>query len=436
MKKIFQYMIRFLIVNLFIITLSNAEDPSSGIINTIDNPAPGYMFLAPFTGAYFTLVDNSGSKVYSFIDTNKKSSIYDLNLQPNGLISFFDNLSKQFYLVNNNYSIVDSVKCVNGINTDFHDMKFLSNGNYVLLGEEQRVFDLRQYGDSLRDSVIVIGSVIQEFDIGHNLVFEWKALDHFSPLDVSDDNMFFNASIDLSHTNSIDVDYDGNYLISNRHMDEVTKISRSTGQIIWRWGGSRSKNNEFRFLNDTNSAGFIGFSHQHSVRRLPNGNILMFDNGVLKEPGYSRVVEYSLNEVQKTCTKVWEYRNVPDFYTITMGSVQRLDNGNTFICWGDANRENESGGTYISEVRPDGVKAFEIVYPHQLFYKAYKYIYKMDAVTLPVNGQGNYNFINNSYNTNSSVNINNITGNGKLTIERHYYSPKNQYFNSNVPSYT
>ena len=34
----------------------------------------------------------------------------------------------------------------------------------------------------------------------------------------------------------------GHLLISSRHMDEVTKIDRQTGEIIWRLGG---KNNDF-----------------------------------------------------------------------------------------------------------------------------------------------------------------------------------------------
>ena len=50
--------------------------------------------------------------------------------------------------------------------------------------------------------------------------------------------------IDYCHTNAIEQDNDGNILISSRNMDEITKINRITGQIIWRLGG---KNNQFEF---------------------------------------------------------------------------------------------------------------------------------------------------------------------------------------------
>ena len=51
---------------------------------------------------------------------------------------------------------------------------------------------------------------------------------------------------------------DGNLLLSCRHLDEVIKINKNTGNIMWRLGGEASKNNEFTFLNDTTD-GFVGF---------------------------------------------------------------------------------------------------------------------------------------------------------------------------------
>jgi hypothetical protein len=128
-------------------------------------------------------------------------------------------------------------------------------------------------------------------------------------------------------------------------MDEITKINRATGDIIWRLGG---RNNQFTFLNDS-----IRFSHQHDIRRLPNGNITMFDNGNFHTPPFSRAVEYRLDEQQRTTELVWEFRNTPAIYTFATGNVQRLPNGNTLISWGTTN--------VITEVRPNGTKALELV---------------------------------------------------------------------------
>ena len=93
---------------------------------------------------------------------------------------------------------------------------------------------------------------------------------------------------------------DGTLLLSSRHLDEIMKIDRQTGDIIWRWGG---KNNEFTFVDDTR-----GFSHQHAVRRIPNGDVTLFDNGNFHSPPFSRALEYRLDELGKTATLVWEYR--------------------------------------------------------------------------------------------------------------------------------
>src|SRR4029079_9011397 len=89
------------------------------------------------------------------------------------------------------------------------------------------------------------------------------------------------------------------------------------------------KNNEFSFVNDPD-----GFSYQHSVRRLPNSHIILYDNGNFHTPSRSRAVEYDVNEAAKTATLVWEYRNSPDYYGSAMGSVQRLPNGKPGIGWG------------------------------------------------------------------------------------------------------
>ena len=71
------------------------------------------------------------------------------------------------------------------------------------------------------------------------------------------------------------------------------------------------------------------------------------------DAGYSRALEYVLDQTNKTATLVWEYRNTPDVFALGMGNVQRLPNGNTMIGWGTA-------VPTLTEVMPDGRKAFEL----------------------------------------------------------------------------
>jgi hypothetical protein len=87
---------------------------------------------------------------------------------------------------------------------------------------------------------------------------------------------------------------------------------------------------------------------QHDIRRLDNGHITLFDNGQPSR-GYSRAVEYEIDEINKVITRTWEYHGS---FAFCCGNVQRLPNGNTLINWGP-------GKPSMTEVKPDGTKVFE-----------------------------------------------------------------------------
>ena len=257
----------------------------------------------------------------------------------------------KFYALNNKYELVDSFYCGNGFETDFHELLLLSNNHSYLLGIDPQIIDMSQIVRGGKEDATVIGFVIQELDENKIVVFQWRSLDYISVLDAAEEIDLTLQVIDYIHTNSICIDFDGNLIISSRNLDEITKINRQTGELIWRLGGKR---NQFSFINEE-----FNFSRQHDVRRLQNGNILFFDNGNYHTPAFSRAVEYTLDEINLVATKVWQYRNNPDYYTGSMGSVQRLSNGNTLINWGKTG--------IISEVRQDGNKALEIKFSLELF---------------------------------------------------------------------
>ena len=187
----------------------------------------------------------------------------------------------------------------------------------------------------------------------------WSTWEHFdelrklhepSPLDLAADDISasrtggprpkksstFGGDYDYYHTNSIqqlpetplgktDPRFQaGNILLSLRNVNLILLLDRQTRAIVWSWG-----------------PGVI--QQQHMPRMLPNGHILIFDNGRLKR-GYSRVIE--LDPIREEI--VWEYRGDPpeSFYTLAQGSAQRLGNGNTLIA--------ESGKGRVFEVNSDG----------------------------------------------------------------------------------
>lgn len=92
-------------------------------------------------------------------------------------------------------------------------------------------------------------------------------------------------------------------------------------------------------------------SQQHHPTELPNGNILVFDNGVFR-PGhdvpYSRVIE-----IDRAGKIAWEYHDPAreSFFAPFMGAAQRLPNGNTLVTDSPAGR--------LFEVTADGLLVWE-----------------------------------------------------------------------------
>ncbi|NIR70305.1 T9SS type A sorting domain-containing protein, partial [candidate division KSB1 bacterium] len=326
------------------------------------SPASGFIFLSnlsfqiePPTVPYLMILDNSGFPVFF---RRMPGSALDFKKQPNGLLTYFLAQKNKFYAMDASYTVVDSFMTGNGFVTDVHDLQILPNGHALLMSYDAQKIDMSQMVSGGDPEATVIGLIIQEIDASKNVVFQWRSWDHFEITDAKVD--LTSDEVDYVHGNAIEPDFDGNILLSSRHMDEITKIDRQTGEIVWRLGG---KNNQFEFINDT-----TGFSFQHSIRRLPNGHITLFDNGNSHEPPYSRAVEYRLDEENKTATLVWQFPDSPDIFGFAMGNVQRLPNGNTLIGWGATNPT-------VTEVQPDGTKAFELTYDRKnvVSYRAFRF---------------------------------------------------------------
>jgi arylsulfotransferase ASST len=140
------------------------------------------------------------------------------------------------------------------------------------------------------------------------------------------------------HANSLQVAPTGVILMSVRHLDTVIAISPQFDRIAWRIGRFGS---DFAFPNPSDK-----FYHEHFVRMLENGNLLLFDNGdgrPAAEGGqYTRALELALDWSSMTAAKVWEYRHqvgasggAPAYkYSGAVGSAQRLENGNTLVMFG------------------------------------------------------------------------------------------------------
>jgi hypothetical protein len=111
----------------------------------------------------------------------------------------------------------------------------------------------------------------------------------------------------------------GNIIFSYRSLDIIGVIDRSSGEIVWAWGPGE-------------------LDGQHQPTMLPNGHIMVYDNGTRR--GYSRVAE--LDPLSGEI--VWEYTGAPkrSFFAAFISGAQLLPNGNVLICEGAAGGNTES----------------------------------------------------------------------------------------------
>jgi len=167
-------------------------------------------------------------------------------------------------------------------------------------------------------------------------VWEWRTWDHLDPVTDGISEIQAPRSI-WSNGNSLEELPDGDILASFRPTSLVVRISRKTGDIVWKLGRPT-------------------VAGQHAPTLLRNGNILIFDNGVhrLDDPvSFSRVIEIN----PATNKIVWKYQDKPawNFFTPRMGNAQRLPNGNTLI--------NEASFGRFFEVTTEGEVVWEYINP-------------------------------------------------------------------------
>ena len=334
------------------------------------DPSPGYFFVAApnvykkvngSTYSYIMMFDNQGTILF-FQRMPFPTLVY--NLQNDSTLTYLSETTKFLYFLNEHMQVMDSIT-TQGYKLNVHDYAVSKNDHVFLIGYDSRHMNMNDIIPDGESDATVMEGVVQEFDENKNLLYTWKTAEHFNVMDGNQDSPYvlFNTSvIDYCHLNAIAIDSDTSFLISSRHMDEITKVNRRTGSIIWRLGG---KNNMFTFINDS-----IGFSHQHSIRKLKNGNILLFDNGNLHSPPFSSAVEYAIDEKKMTATLVKRYRHFPDLFSVSMGSVVRLKNGNTLIDWGRI-------APSITEFHPDNSIAAEFDFSqHSYSRQVFKYVWQ------------------------------------------------------------
>lgn len=134
------------------------------------------------------------------------------------------------------------------------------------------------------------------------------------------------AGVGFTHANFLVYDADrGDYLVSFFGRWTIDRISRSTGELIWELGASAESDFHTPDGIDWMIEGTHGFE-------LFDDRLLYFENGTL-DRGLSRVVELRVDEEQRIVEPIWAYDNGTGLYTVSLGDVNRLPDGNTLVVY-------------------------------------------------------------------------------------------------------
>lgn len=324
-------------------TTTGRED--DGVLLTTPAPAGGDL-----AGA--AIYDNSGDLVWW------KEGPY-MNLEPvtfrgEPSLSVFDNtdVGGEYLLLDSSYREIASYR-VNGHFTDSHEFEISPDGSRVLLlGFSYATRDLTEYGG--QPDAQVIDAVIQEQDADTGeVLFEWSALDHIALTETQEP--LTEATVDPVHANSLAYDADGDLLMSARHTSTVYKIDRETGDVRWRLGGAAS---DFAFADPAQRPGY-----QHDARRLPDGRLMLFDNGNRRDPQYSRGAVYELDERAMTARLVEDVQTPEPVFAFFAGSARQTDNGNVLLDYGSTGRmvEFADGEPVFTGTFPEGTYSYRAI---------------------------------------------------------------------------
>jgi len=221
-----------------------------------------------------------------------------------------------------------------------HDARLTRNGNVLMLCIEEVPPDLAAkvrggLPGSEHGGVMYSDKVVEMTKEGA-VVWEWHAWQHLDP--EIDRITPQDWREEWTHANAVEELPESDILVSFRNISTIAIIERRTGKIRWRLGPEM-------------------LAQQHHPTLLPNGNILVFDNGTHRVNNpftFSRVLEIE----PATKRIVWSYQDQPifNFYSPYESSAQRLPNGNTFICEGVFGR--------LFEVTPDREVVWEYINPY------------------------------------------------------------------------
>jgi hypothetical protein len=265
--------------------------------------------------------------------------------------------------------VIATVRAGHGYQADGHEFLLTPQGTALVDIYHVVPFDLSPIGGPVKGRAI--DSIVQEIDVATGKVLlEWHSLDHVG---IAESHQSLAAAgptepFDYFHVNAVNLDTDGNLLISARNAWTIYKVDRHTGAVIWRLGGKKS---------DFQLGPHVAFAWQHNALPAGTNTIRIFDNeSAPTVQAQSRVIWIHLDLAKKTATLARSLRYPGGISVPAEGDAEPLGHGHTFVAWGATGR--------ISEFDAAGKLLFDAQLPDQFdTYRGYRYEWHAVPLTGP-----------------------------------------------------
>ncbi|HEY3829402.1 MAG TPA: arylsulfotransferase family protein [Solirubrobacteraceae bacterium] len=325
--------------------------PALSVARSEEGVATDPIFIAPYNApagqAGAVIVDNSGQPIWENPLAGKVTTNFRVqSYRGSPVLTWWEGSIElghgvgEYVIADASYRTIRRVQAARGLHGDLHEFVITQRDTALLTSYLVTGADLSAVGGSRQGTIQ--DAIFQEIDLATGKVLlEWHSLDHV-PLE--DSYAAVGADWDFCHINSVDLDDDGNLLVSSRSTHTIYKVDRRSGAVLWRLGGKRS---DF-------SMGFgSDFAWQHDARRQLDGTLTVFDNGATPAvERLSRGLILDVDERAMTVRLLRQYTH-PRILAGSQGSVQLLPNGNVFIGWGEA--------PHVSEFHHSGRMVFDAV---------------------------------------------------------------------------
>ncbi len=296
---------------------------------TGDSTLPGFYMTDSriLSSTQLRIINRQGKVVwYEFIDSPNAPCIgYNLNTDRT-ITYIYDNCSliREIDLFGREKNVVNA-RLLDGDISLHHEVRKLDNGQYLILAAKPV--------DT--DSLLLIDDCIYLLDQDGHHLWSWSLLDNLPHTTGIKNNVFWDQiygerAADIFHSNALSTDSDSNYILSASQLNQVIKIDKSTGQILWALGGEDS---DFEFAIDH------VFAQQHTPVMTGQDSVLLFDN--IGAVAVSRALEFSLDTVSGVAQTVFMHVSPTAILTPVLGSVERLANGHTAVFFAQRSKLEE-----------------------------------------------------------------------------------------------